>query len=240
MYNQNGHKAAELRSRQSRTADLRIDFDDARLHEGKLLVSATGVNFGYTADKMLWSAPLDLEIRSGERIRLTGDNGSGKTTLVRLLTGELTPTVGTIHRAPGFSHLYLDQQYSAVCRDTTVLELAREHNLENLQDHEVKTRLNRALFPAAMWDKNSLTLSGGERMRLYLCCLMLSNHIPDMLILDEPTNNLDLSSLSVLTDVVQNYHGTLIVISHDSHFAGQIGITRNISLLLYVLSPTMC
>ncbi len=246
-------RLSELRSRQSCTADLRIDFDDARLHEGKLLVSATGVNFGYTPDKMLWPEPLDLEIRSGERIHLTGDNGSGKTTLVRLLTGELSPTVGTIHRAPGFSHLYLDQQYSAVCRDTTVLELAREHNLENLADHEVKTRLNRALFPAATWDKNCLTLSGGERMRLYLCCLMLSNrrqteshqarlngrgakeegeanHISDMLILDEPTNNLDLTSLAVLTDTVKNYRGTLVVISHDSNFVEQIDVTVCLTL----------
>ncbi len=159
---------------------------------------------------------------------------------MRLLTGELVPTVGSIHRAENFRHLYLDQQYSAVCRDTTVLELASEHNLENLADHEVKIRLNRALFPQETWDKNCLTLSGGERMRLYLCCLMLSNHIPDMLILDEPTNNLDLSSLVVLTNVVQNYQGTLIVISHDSHFVEQIGMTRNISLLHYASSPTMC
>ncbi len=221
-------RLAELRARQHKTADLRIDFDDARLHEGKLLVAARGVNFGYTADNMLWPQPLDLEIRSGERIHLTGDNGSGKTTLVRLLTGELAPTVGSIHRAPGFSYLYLDQQYSAVCRDTTVLELAREHNLENLGDHEVKIRLNRALFPAETWNKNCFTLSGGERMRLYLCCLMLSNHVPDMLILDEPTNNLDLASLAILTDTIKNYRGTLVVISHDSHFVRQIGATAEI------------
>ncbi len=172
--------------------------------------------------------PARSRIRSGERIHLTGDNGGGKTTLVRLLTGEFAPTVGTIHRAENFSYLYLDQQYSEVCRDTTVLELAREHNLENLADHEVKTRLNRALFPAATWDKNCLTLSDGERMRLYLCCLMLSNHIPDMLILDEPTNNLDLSSLAILTDTISNYRGTLIVISHDSNFVEQVGITTEI------------
>jgi ATPase subunit of ABC transporter with duplicated ATPase domains len=221
-------RLSELRARQSHTADLRIDFDDARLHEGKLLVSAAGINFSYTADKPLWPEPLDIEIRSGERIHLTGDNGSGKTTLVRLLTGEFAPTIGQIHRAENFSYLYLDQQYGAVCRNTTVLELAREHNLENLADHEVKTRLNRALFPAETWDKNCLALSGGERMRLYLCCLMLSNHIPDMLILDEPTNNLDLASLAILTDIVRNYHGTIVVISHDSHFVEQIGITRSI------------
>ncbi len=202
------------------------------------LIDIRGLCVSYDGTPALCS--VDLSIYERDFLGVVGPNGGGKTTLVRLLTGELAPTVGTIHRAENFSYLYLDQQYGAVCRDTTILELAREHNLENLADHEVKTRLNRALFPAATWDKNCLTLSGGERMRLYLCCLMLSNHIPDMLILDEPTNNLDLSSLAVLTDVVQNYRGTLIVISHDSHFAGQIGITRSINLLLYALSPTMC
>jgi len=221
-------KLADLRSKQQKSTDLRIDFDDARLHEGRLLIAATGMNFGYTTE--LWPAPVDLEIRSGERIHLVGDNGSGKTTLVRLLTGELAPAVGTIKRADGFSYLYLDQEYGAVCRDMSVLELAREHNLENLADHEVKTRLARALFPASAWDKNCLALSGGERMRLALCCLMLSNHVPDMLILDEPTNNLDLASLAILADTVRDYRGTLLLISHDGHFAGQVGVTRVVSV----------
>ena len=222
-------RLAELRARQRTAADMRIDFDDARLHDGKLLVTAKGVNFTYIpGGQMLWPQLLDLEIRSGGRIHLQGDNGSGKTTLVKLLTGELIPTAGTVWRAPNFSYLYIDQQYSRVCRDATVIELAREHNCENLQDHDVKTRLNRALFPAEMWDKNCLALSGGERMRLYMCCLMLSNHTPDMLILDEPTNNLDLRSLAVLTDIVRNYRGTLIIISHNGHFVEQVGATQEI------------
>jgi ATPase subunit of ABC transporter with duplicated ATPase domains len=145
-----------------------------------------------------------------------------------LLTGELVPTVGTVRRTDNFSYLYLDQQYSKVCCNATVLELAQEYNLENLQDHEVKIRLNRASFPVETWDKNCLALSGGERMRLYLCCLMLRDHIPDMLILDEPTNNLDLASLAILTDTVRNYRGTLVVISHDRNFVGQVGITTEI------------
>ena len=67
-------------------------------------------------------------------------------------------------------------------------------------------------------------------MRLYLCCLMISNHIPDMFILDEPTNNLDISSLSIFTDTIKDYQGTLLVISHDQYFINKIGITRKIEL----------
>ncbi|WP_436412498.1 hypothetical protein [Petrimonas sp.] len=67
-------------------------------------------------------------------------------------------------------------------------------------------------------------------MRLYLCCLMISNHVPDMFIFDEPTNTLDLSSLSILTNTIKSYQGTILVISHDKHFITEIGITKNIEL----------
>jgi len=71
-------------------------------------------------------------------------------------------------------------------------------------------------------------LSGGERMRLYLCCLMISNQAPDIFVLDEPTNNLDISNLSILTRAIKDYQGTVLVISHDMHFIREIGITRSI------------
>ena len=83
---------------------------------------------------------------------------------------------------------------------------------------------------AAAWDKACDTLSGGERMRLSLCCLMIENQVPDLFILDEPTNNLDLQSLGILTDTIRNYRGTLLLISHDSRFTEAVGITRTISL----------
>lgn len=222
-------RLSELRQRQRTPCELKIDFDDAQLHNGKLLVRADGLNFEYTPGRPLWREPLALELRSGERIRLTGDNGTGKTTLVRLLTGELQPTAGRIVRA-GFSYVYLDQHYSRVNTPQCVLELAQAYNHGNLRDYELKVRLHRALFGQDMWDKRCDTLSGGERMRLYLCCLMIANHVPDLFILDEPTNNLDLSSLAILTSTIRNYRGTLLVISHDDNFADEIGITRTIGL----------
>lgn len=219
----------ELRRRQRTQCELKIDFDDAQLHEGKLLVRADGLNFEYAPGRPLWREPLSLEIRSGERIRLTGDNGTGKTTLVRLLTGELEPTAGRIGRAD-FSYVCLDQQYSRVNTPQSVLELAQSCNRGNLQDHELKLRLHRALFAQQMWDKRCDTLSGGERMRLCLCSLMIANHVPDLFVLDEPTNNLDLSSLAILTRTVRNYRGTLLVVSHDDNFTREIGITRTVGL----------
>ena len=222
-------KIAGLRALQQRECLLRIDFEDAQLHDGKLLAEARGVGFAYPGGRELWERPLDLEIRSGERIRLRGGNGAGKTTLVRLLTGELRPTAGEIRRSE-FSYVYLDQEYSRIDTPATVLETAQAHNRNNLEDHELKMRLHRALFPRETWDKACDALSGGERMRLYLCCLMIRNHVPDLFILDEPTNNLDLQSLAILTDTIRSYRGTVLLISHDSRFAGEIGITRTVGL----------
>ena len=184
---------------------------------------------GATTKAFLWKNPLDIEIRSGERIHLKGDNGSGKTTLLKLLIGELPPSTGEIIKAD-FSFVYLDQEYSKVKTSRTLLELAQTYNHRSLPDHELKLRLHRALFPKEMWDKPCHVLSGGERMRLYLCCLMISNQIPDVFILDEPTNNLDLLSLQILTSTIKNYRGTVLIVSHDQRFVEEIGITRVMEL----------
>ena len=91
-------------------------------------------------------------------------------------------------------------------------------------------RLNRFLFDKEYWDKPCLALSGGEKMRLMLCCLTINNQSPDMIILDEPTNNLDLQNVEILTTAINEYQGTLIVVSHDESFLEQINIERSIVL----------
>lgn len=229
LINQNRQKLSELRQREPALCELKLNFDHAQLHNGKVLVSATRVNFRYDSLPPLWQTPLTIEIRSGERIHLKGDNGTGKTTLIKLLTGELPPTEGKVSLAD-FSFIYLDQEYSKVSTSLTLLEFAHQYNCRHLLDHEIKLRLHRALFPQETWDKSCQVLSGGERMRLYLCCLMISNHIPDLFILDEPTNNLDLSSLEILTATIKNYQGTLLVVSHDTKFIKEVGITKTVEL----------
>lgn len=229
IINQNRQKLSELRQKVPDVCELKLNFENACLPNGKLLVSATTVNFRYNEQKALWQTPLTIEIRSGERIHLKGDNGTGKTTLIKLLTGELQPTSGKVVLTD-FSFIYLDQEYSKVSTSLTLLEFAQQYNRLHLLDHEIKLRLHRALFPQEMWYKPCQVLSGGERMRLYLCCLMISNHMPDLFILDEPTNNLDLKSLEILTATLKNYQGTLLVISHDTKFVEEIGITKTFEL----------
>ncbi|MCD8182808.1 MAG: ATP-binding cassette domain-containing protein [Bacteroides sp.] len=208
---------------------MKLDFDNAQLHNGKMLVAVHGINFKYVEKEFLWQESLEVEIRSGERIHVRGDNDSGKTTFLRLLIGDLQPTVGQIIKSD-FFFVYLDQEYGQVKTSKTILELAQQYNRRNLLDHEIKLRLHRVLFPKEMWDKPCRVLSGGERIRLYLCCLMISNHMPDLFILDEPTNNLDLLSLDILTSVIRDYQGTLLVISHDRRFVEEIGVTKTIEL----------
>jgi ATPase subunit of ABC transporter with duplicated ATPase domains len=222
------HKLTELKKQQDQLNEIKIDFDNTKLHAGKLLIDAVGINVAY-ATIPLWTTPLDFKLYSHDRIHIQGNNGAGKTTLIQLLTGITTPSCGQI-RQSGFTWIYLDQHYTNVDVTCTVEQIATQYNCQSLKEHEIKLRLNRFLFTADQWNKPCNTLSGGEKMRLYLCCLMISNQTPDLIILDEPTNNLDIASLQLLTQTIKNYKGSLLVISHDKHFSDEIGLTREILL----------
>lgn len=208
---------------------LKTDFNSSDLHKGKLLIKTEGLNYSYE-NNFVWKLPVDLEIRSGERIVLKGINGSGKTTLIKLITGKLINPAGTIFRNDNFTYVYLDQEYSIIRNDLTILEQVEQFNLMSLPEHEVKTILNRYLFSSATWDKSCAKLSGGEKMRLAFCCLMIANNTPDMFILDEPTNNLDIRNIEIITSTIKEYTGTVLVVSHDEYFLNEIGVDRSFEL----------
>lgn len=207
---------------------MKFGFDDSVLHKGKILFTANGINCCYTKQPV-WKNGLDIHVTSGERIALKGRNGSGKTTLIKLITGELQPNSGTAFIAASKS-VYIDQDYSLIDNKLNVYEQAQQFNIGALQEHEIKIRLHRFLFTKQDWEKSCAILSGGEKMRLLLCCLTISNQSPDMIILDEPTNNLDIRNLEIMTAAINEYQGTLIVVSHDEYFLEQIKIDRSITL----------
>jgi ATPase subunit of ABC transporter with duplicated ATPase domains len=211
----------ELRKEASSIDNMKFGFDNSSLHTGKILIAAENINFGYDDKPSLWQQPLNFRIKSGDRMVLRGVNGSGKTTLIKIILGELQPNAGTIYRADNKA-VYIDQDYSLIDNQLTVYTQSQRFNLSGLQEHEIKIRLNRFLFPKNDWDKPCSVLSGGEKMRLMLCCLTMSNQAPDIIVLDEPTNNLDIQNIEILTAAINEYHGTLIVVSHDSYFLEQI------------------
>ncbi|SCI30576.1 ABC-F family ATP-binding cassette domain-containing protein [uncultured Bacteroides sp.] len=232
----------QLRSSLSPTAILKTDFNSSSLHTGKILVTAKEINFGYHPNSdsndiqdngdfklQLWQPPISFQLKSGDRLRIEGVNGSGKTTLLKLITGQLQPQEGNLTRME-FTYVYLNQEYSIIDDRNSILEQAYAFNNRNLPEHEIKIILNRYLFPASEWDKSCRKLSGGEKMRLAFCRLMISNNTPDMFILDEPTNNLDIQSIEIITATIKNYTGTVIAISHDDYFIQEIGIEQRILL----------
>lgn len=218
----------ELRKGLQDMDKMKMVFDNSTLHKGKTLVKAANIIAGYD-DKKLWQEGLSFEIVSGERIAIKGSNGSGKTTLINIILGTMHPQSGQIQLADS-NTIYIDQDYSLVDNGLTVYEQAELYNTGDLQEHEIKTRLDRFLFTKTDWSKPCSNLSGGEKMRLMLCCLTIGNSAPDIVVLDEPTNNLDIQNTEILTAAINEYNGTLIVVSHDEYFLEQIQVERVIDL----------
>lgn len=162
--------------------------------------------------------PISLYVPIGSRIAIIGSNGSGKSTLVKLLTEELTPTSGSIQIGSGVKMANLLQEHESLPRDVQVLDYLQDtFNLD-------KTGAFRALVHAGLEreqaDKAIATLSPGGRARLLM--IIFSLRSINTLILDEPTNHLDIEALEVLETILQDYKGTLIVVSHDRYFLKKI------------------
>ncbi|WP_367208896.1 ABC-F family ATP-binding cassette domain-containing protein [Sphingobacterium sp. R2] len=218
----------ELRGSQSALDEIKIDLGNSTFPTGKSMVKAENINFSY-GSQQLWVDHVDFQLFSGERIALQGQNGSGKTTLVKLILNQLTPEKGKIERQ-SFDAIYLDQTYSIISPNLSVYEQAQQFNTNALPEHDIKIRPNRFLFGKEDWNKPCAPLSGGEKMRLILCCLTIQQQSPDLIILDEPTNNLDLQNIRILTRAIQLYKGTILVISHDEVFLNEIHVNKVITL----------
>ncbi|MET9800494.1 ABC-F family ATP-binding cassette domain-containing protein [Streptomyces sp. NPDC006368] len=165
----------------------------------------------------------ELELRGPERIALVGRNGAGKTTLLRTIAGDLEPVAGE-----AVAHVplrFLPQRLDVLDDDLSVVENVARF-APDATNNRVRARLARFLFKGARADQPAGTLSGGERFRAALAALLLAEPAPQLLMLDEPTNNLDVASVRKLTEALDAYEGALIVASHDVPFLESIGITR--------------
>jgi ATP-binding cassette subfamily F protein uup len=198
----------------SGTAKLALAKDDVR---SKTVIDADGVSKSFGERTII--RDFSLRIQRGDRIGIVGPNGTGKTTLLRLLTGELSPDTGTVTRAKTLSGIVIDQQRRLMDPQKTVREvLANGGDWIDVLGHKkhIKGYLKEFLFDPGIADAPIGSLSGGEKSRLLLA-REFARHT-NLLVLDEPTNDLDLETLDLLQEVIADYDGTVLIVSHDRDF----------------------
>jgi ATPase subunit of ABC transporter with duplicated ATPase domains len=179
---------------------------------------------------------LTLALRGPERVALTGGNGAGKSTLLRVMSGDLEPDGGLMHRADG-RIAYLSQRLDLLDLALSTMENLRRF-APSLSATETMHLLARFLFREERAQLPVGALSGGERLRATLLCVLRAEPAPRLLLLDEPTNNLDLVSVEQLTSALRAYQGAFVVVSHDDRFLADIGVTRWLRLADGVLTET--
>jgi len=208
------------------TADLRAQEAE---RSGKLVIEAKHVSFtwedGYTVFR-----DVSLLIQRGDKIGLIGSNGTGKTTLLRVLLGELPPTEGSVRHGTRLEIAYFDQLRDTLDPDKSVMDSVADGNdvvVINNERRHVAGYLRDFLFTPDKLRQPVRTLSGGERNRLLLARLF--TRPSNVLVLDEPTNDLDMETLELLEELLSSYRGTVIVVSHDRAFLDEL-VTGTIAL----------
>jgi ATPase subunit of ABC transporter with duplicated ATPase domains len=198
--------------------EIRVDLPYTAVPPGRGVLTLRDLELAYGA-----RVAGGFDLHGPERIALIGRNGSGKTTLLRTIAGELAPVAGeaTAH----VPHRFLPQRLDVLDDGLSVAENVARF-APGATNNRIRARLARFLFRGARADQKAATLSGGERFRAALAALMLAEPAPQLLMLDEPTNNLDMASVRQLTSALESYEGALIVASHDLPFLESIGITR--------------
>ena len=210
-------RLSEMRSQRGARRDLagsvRMEAASAA-PSGRMVLKAEGVSFAWPDGPSI--RDLDVVIERGERIGIIGPNGSGKSTLLRLLLGELQPQAGTIRHGANLEIAYFDQLHATLDDNATAAEnVARGNTTVHVggKERHVVSYLGDFLFTAEQARGSIRLFSGGERNRLLLARLFC--HPSNVLVLDEPTNDLDIETLEVLEDLVADYDGTLLLVSHD-------------------------
>jgi len=196
------------------SAKLALAKDDVR---SKTVIEADQVSKAYEGRPII--RDFSLRIQRGDRIGIVGPNGAGKTTLLKLLTGEIEPDTGAVARAKTLTGIVIDQQRKLMEPQKRVKDvLANGGDWIEVRGHKkhIKGYLKEFLFDPAIADAPVGSLSGGERSRLLLAREFA--RAANLLVLDEPTNDLDLETLDLLQEVIADYDGTVLIVSHDRDF----------------------
>jgi ATPase subunit of ABC transporter with duplicated ATPase domains len=218
--------ASEARARVEILTPLSVVLTPTGLPAGRTVLQADGLTGGPDP-----AAPIirgfALQLTGPERVAITGPNGSGKTTLLRLLTGALPASSGTARLL--VSSAMLDQTVSLLDPSLSIRDNFRALN-PDADERTCRAALARFMFRAGAALQQVGTLSGGEMLRAGLACTIGGNHPPQLLILDEPTNPLDIHAIEQVEAGLRGFDGALLVVSHDADFLAAIGIGRSIAL----------
>ena len=208
-------------------AHQKLDDDEMTIHiksarMGSKILEAHGLTKSF-GDKHIIKS-FNYKFKKGERVGIVGPNGAGKSTVLKLLTGELKPDGGKVVVGDTIVFGYYTQSGMNLKNDKRVIEVVRDIAeyipLEKGQKLTAESLLEKFLFPRAQQRVYVSQLSGGERRRLYLLTILMSN--PNFLILDEPTNDLDVLTLNVLENFLMDFPGCLIIVSHDRYFTDKL------------------
>jgi ATPase subunit of ABC transporter with duplicated ATPase domains len=225
-------KLSEAKENLEKGSSLIIDTVSADIHIKKNIFNVIDLNYRFpNSESNLWKENINFGISGSERWSIGGLNGSGKSVLLKLITGDLKPLSGEVNLYVK-NIAFLDQNMDLLENELTVFEnlknYADKNNSVKTPEHELRIKLARFLFRGGDAFKKAKYLSGGERMRAGIACVLASGNTPELLILDEPSNNLDLKSLDELTKTLNQYNGALLIVSHDKQFLNEIKIEKQI------------
>ncbi|THD36256.1 MAG: ABC-F family ATP-binding cassette domain-containing protein [Sphingomonas sp.] len=215
---------ATARAKVEVVTPLSIDLPPSGLSSSRELLRIEGAVIARGERRI---GPVELSVRGPERVALSGPNGAGKTSVLALATGALDPVAGSVWRSDRIA--LLDQHVGLLDPGATILANLRAL-APDLSDNEARAALARFAFRNQAAERVVGTLSGGERLRAGLACVLSAARPPQLLLLDEPTNHLDLDSIEVLEAALRGYDGALLVVSHDRSFLDAIGVEREVSL----------
>jgi len=227
-------RAAQAAAEAREAADVRVerlrrlafDLPSCGLPAGRLVLDFDGVSFAYPGGPPVLTE-LSFRLVGPERVALTGGNGAGKSTLIRLAAGGLEPVAGAVTR--GVPAAVLDQRAAVLEDGQTLLENFLRLN-PAASPNGAHAALARFLFRNLAAHQRAATLSGGERLRAALACVVMAAEPPQLLILDEPTNHLDLDSIQAVEAALAGYDGALLIASHDEDFLEALGVERRVAL----------